>query len=161
MHLFGCTVRKWGKFLMKTQNCKDLMICYLLQVKLGALDATVHTVKSSQYGVQGYPTIKYFPPGKKDASSASEYNGGRTGSDIVNWALEMLAENVPAPEVKQVFLFYSVQKRVVGVWRSSFLEILKRHLSNCCILRFFHSDNFTDSFRCPSLVLCDHYKHSL
>lgn len=90
------------------------MICYLLQVKLGAVDATVHTVKSSQYGVQGYPTIKYFPPGKKDASSASEYNGGRTGSDIVNWALEILAENVPAPEVKQVFPFYSVQKRVVG-----------------------------------------------
>jgi hypothetical protein len=90
------------------------MICYLLQVKLGALDATVHTVKASQYGVQGYPTIKYFPSGKKDASSASEYSGGRTGSDIVNWALELLAENVPAPEVKQVFLFYSVQKRVVG-----------------------------------------------
>jgi len=72
------------------------------KVKLGALDATVHTVKSSQYGVQGYPTIKYFPAGKKDASSASDYNGGRTGSDIVNWALEMLAENVPAPEVKQI-----------------------------------------------------------
>ena len=104
---------KCDKFSLKSQNCKKLMICYLLQVKLGALDATVHTVKSSQYGVQGYPTIKYFPPGKKDASSASEYNGGRTGSDIVNWALDMLAENVPAPEVKQVFLFYSVQKRVV------------------------------------------------
>jgi protein disulfide-isomerase A6 len=99
---------------MKAQNCKKLMIFYLLQVKLGALDATVHTFKSSQYGVQGYPTIKYFPPGMKDASSASEYSGGRTGSDIVNWALDMLAENVPAPEVKQVFLFYSVQKRVVG-----------------------------------------------
>jgi protein disulfide-isomerase A6 len=74
----------------------------LLQVKLGALDATVHTIKSNQYGVQGYPTIKFFPPGKKDASSAAEYNGGRTGSDIVNWALEKLAENVPAPEIKQV-----------------------------------------------------------
>jgi protein disulfide-isomerase A6 len=69
------------------------------------VDATVHTVKSSQYGVQGYPTIKYFPSGKKDASSASEYNGGRTGNDIVSWALEKLAENVPAPEIKQVFLF--------------------------------------------------------
>jgi hypothetical protein len=103
---------------MKAQNCKELMVYYFLQVKLGALDATVHTVKSSQYGVQGYPTIKYFPSGKKDASSASEYNGGRTGSDIVNWALAILTENVPAPEVKQVFLFYSVQKRVVGFWKA-------------------------------------------
>lgn len=72
------------------------------KVKLGALDATVHTVKSNQYGVQGYPTIKFFPPGKKDANSAAEYNGGRTGNDIVNWALEKLAENVPSPEIKQI-----------------------------------------------------------
>jgi len=72
------------------------------KVKLGALDATVHASKASEYGVQGYPTIKFFGPGKKDSSSAEDYNGGRTSSDIVNWALEKLAENVPAPEIKQV-----------------------------------------------------------
>lgn len=72
---------------------------------MGALDATVHQSKASKFGVQGYPTIKFFPPGKKDASSAEEYNGGRTANDIVNWALEKLAENVPAPEVKQVSNF--------------------------------------------------------
>jgi protein disulfide-isomerase A6 len=84
------------------QKCKELIVLYLLQVKLGAVDATVHTIKSNQYGIQGYPTIKFFPPGKKDASSATDYHGGRTGSEIVNWALEKLAENVPAPEIKQV-----------------------------------------------------------
>ncbi|PSN48252.1 Protein disulfide-isomerase A6 [Blattella germanica] len=78
-------------------NSEDMWL-----VKLGAVDATVHTIKSNQYGVQGYPTIKFFPPGVKDAGSASEYTGGRTGSDIVNWALEKLAENVPAPEIKQI-----------------------------------------------------------
>lgn len=31
-----------------------------------------------------------------------EYDGGRTSSDIVNWALEKLAENIPAPEVIQI-----------------------------------------------------------
>lgn len=72
-------------------------------MKLGALDATVHTIIASEYGVQGYPTIKYFSPGVKDSSSISDYTGGRTSSDIVNWALEKLAENVPTPEVKQVF----------------------------------------------------------
>ncbi|XP_075219462.1 protein disulfide-isomerase A6 homolog CaBP1 [Lycorma delicatula] len=72
------------------------------KVKLGALDATENSRKAGEYGVQGYPTIKYFPPGKKDKSSAEEYTGGRTGSDIVNWALEKLAENVPAPEIKQI-----------------------------------------------------------
>lgn len=71
-------------------------------MKLGAVDATVHQSKASKYGVQGYPTIKFFPPGKKDSSSMEDYTGGRTASDIVSWALDKLAENVPAPEIKQV-----------------------------------------------------------
>lgn len=72
------------------------------KIKLGALDATVHTAKASQYEIQGYPTIKVFAPGKKDRSSVSDYNGGRTANDIVQWALEQLAENVPAPDIVQV-----------------------------------------------------------
>uniref|UniRef100_A0A348G610 protein disulfide-isomerase n=1 Tax=Odontomachus monticola TaxID=613454 RepID=A0A348G610_ODOMO len=72
------------------------------KVKLGALDATVNTLKASRYNIKGYPTIKYFPPGKKDADSAQEYDGGRTSGDIVNWALEKLSENIPAPEVTQI-----------------------------------------------------------
>ncbi|XP_073991268.1 protein disulfide-isomerase A6 homolog CaBP1 [Rhodnius prolixus] len=72
------------------------------KVKVGALDATVHQSKASEYGVQGYPTIKFFPPGKKDRSSAEDYQGGRTGSDIVNFALDKLSENVPAPEIEQI-----------------------------------------------------------
>lgn len=43
-----------------------------------------------------------FAPGKKDKNSVSDYNGGRTAGDIVAWAMEQLAENIPAPEVKQV-----------------------------------------------------------
>uniref|UniRef100_A0ABD2XFG9 Protein disulfide-isomerase A6 homolog n=1 Tax=Trichogramma kaykai TaxID=54128 RepID=A0ABD2XFG9_9HYME len=72
------------------------------KVKLGALDATVHTSKASQYEIRGYPTIKYFAPGKKDSDSVSDYNGGRTSSDIVSWALDKLSENVPAPELTQI-----------------------------------------------------------
>jgi len=71
------------------------------KVKLGALDATVHTVMAGKYGVQGFPTIKYFPAGKKDGR-AEEYDGGRTSSDIVSWALDKAAANVPPPEVEQI-----------------------------------------------------------
>ena len=67
------------------------------KVKLGALDATVHNVKSSQYGVQGFPTIKFFYNGE-----VMEYDGGRTASDIVAWAEDKAAANVPAPEVVEV-----------------------------------------------------------
>ncbi|KAL1493200.1 hypothetical protein ABEB36_011300 [Hypothenemus hampei] len=72
------------------------------KVKLGALDATAHKEKASLYEVQGYPTIKYFAPGAKTSSSAEEYNGGRTSSEIVQWALDKLADSVPPPEVTQI-----------------------------------------------------------
>ncbi|CAH1773742.1 unnamed protein product [Owenia fusiformis] len=67
------------------------------KVKLGALDATVHQQTAGRYGVQGYPTIKMFQGGE-----ASEYDGGRTASDIVSWGLNKAAENVPPPEIVQI-----------------------------------------------------------
>lgn len=51
--------------------------------------------------VRGFPTIKMFPAGKKDGE-AEEYDGGRTANDIVQWALEKMAANVPPPEVYEV-----------------------------------------------------------
>ena len=72
------------------------------KVKLGALDATVHTVMSSRYGIQGFPTIKFFPGGRKDWDSAQDYDGGRTSSDIVQWASNKWTANLPPPEVYQV-----------------------------------------------------------
>jgi protein disulfide-isomerase A6 len=65
-------------------------------VKLGALDATVHSNTAQKYGIRGYPTIKYFGPGSKEPE---DYDGGRTSSDIVQWALNKFAENAPAPEL--------------------------------------------------------------
>lgn len=69
------------------------------KVKLGALDATVHSSKASEYQVQGYPTIKFFGGGRKTRNSAEDYNGGRTSNDIVEFALQKYADRVPAPEV--------------------------------------------------------------
>lgn len=72
------------------------------RVKVGALDATVHQGKAGEYNVQGYPTIKFFPPGKKARSSAENYEGGRTSGDIITFALDNLAQNLPPPEIKQI-----------------------------------------------------------
>ncbi|XP_058801086.1 protein disulfide-isomerase A6 homolog [Phymastichus coffea] len=80
------------------------------KVKLGALDATVHTIKASQYEIRGYPSIKFFAPGKKDSDSVSDYDGGRTSNDIVTWALEKLTESVPAPEIVQIVDEKSLKK---------------------------------------------------
>jgi len=43
-----------------------------------------------------------FPAGKKDASDAVEYDGGRTSDAIIAWALDKLAENVPPPDTIEV-----------------------------------------------------------
>jgi protein disulfide-isomerase A6 len=62
----------------------------------------VHTIFSGKFNVRGFPTIKMFPAGKKSLEDAVEYDGGRTASDIVSWALAKVAENVPAPELIEV-----------------------------------------------------------
>ncbi|CAB4059086.1 PDIA6 [Lepeophtheirus salmonis] len=71
------------------------------KVKLGAVDATVYPGLAQQYGVQGYPTIKYFPSGLK-RDGPEEFDGGRTKEDIVAWALERFELNLPAPDVLQI-----------------------------------------------------------
>ena len=95
------------------------------KMDLGALDATAHGQVAQQYGVQvlweqkpatqksvpwdfqGYPTIKYFAPG---STEPEDYNGGRTASDIVRWAEEKAAENLPPPELLQAVSEEAVNK---------------------------------------------------
>lgn len=69
-------------------------------VKLGAVDATVHTSLASKYGVKGYPTIKLFKAGKKN--KAQDYNGPREAPGIVDYALQILDESGVPPNVPQI-----------------------------------------------------------
>uniref|UniRef100_A0A915D7H1 protein disulfide-isomerase n=1 Tax=Ditylenchus dipsaci TaxID=166011 RepID=A0A915D7H1_9BILA len=71
------------------------------KVKLGALDATVHTMITQRFNIRGFPTIKFFGSGEKTVNDAVDYDGGRTTNDIVQWASTKAAENLPPPELKQ------------------------------------------------------------
>lgn len=71
------------------------------KVRVGAVDATVHQSLASRFEIRGFPTIKIFAAGKKDGS-AEEYNGGRTKSDFVTFALEKLEETLEPPEIIQL-----------------------------------------------------------
>lgn len=50
------------------------------KIKLGKVDATEEADLSEQFGIRGYPTLKFFKNG-----TPLDYNGGRTADDLVNW----------------------------------------------------------------------------
>lgn len=59
-------------------------------VKVAAVDATVHTKFSNKYGVQGFPTIKFFKPSEPE-QTPEDFNGGRTEQAIVTYLEEKAA----------------------------------------------------------------------
>ncbi|KAH7639770.1 Protein disulfide-isomerase A6 [Dermatophagoides farinae] len=71
------------------------------KVRVAAVDATVHQSLASRYEIRGFPTIKVFAAGKKDGS-AEEYQGGRSKSDFVKFAMDKLEETMQPPEVVQL-----------------------------------------------------------
>jgi len=50
------------------------------RVALAKVDATEEKESGTRFGVRGYPTLKWFVNGKD-----SEFNGGRTAAEIVQW----------------------------------------------------------------------------
>jgi protein disulfide-isomerase A6 len=58
------------------------------EVKVAKVDATENKDSASKFGVRGYPSIKFFPGGKKDDSSAIDYEGARSASAMAEWARE-------------------------------------------------------------------------
>eukprot|EP01138_Halocafeteria_seosinensis_P006675 gb/GECG01006823.1/.p1 GENE.gb/GECG01006823.1/~~gb/GECG01006823.1/.p1 ORF type:complete len:367 (+),score=70.44 gb/GECG01006823.1/:1-1101(+) len=55
-------------------------------VVIGAVDATKQDDLKSQYGISGFPSIKFFPKG--DDKTAQDYTGGRTLADLVEYVNE-------------------------------------------------------------------------
>ncbi len=74
--------------LFRCGHCKSLAPEYAKAAKaleaspakLAKLDATAHTKASGEFGIKGFPTLKWFRNGK-----ASDYTGGRTEAEIVSW----------------------------------------------------------------------------
>lgn len=70
------------------------------EVRLGKVDATEETELAQEYGVRGYPTIKFFKGGDKE--SPKEYSGGCLSlffspTDVFTWGPggnERIYENV-------------------------------------------------------------------
>lgn len=65
------------------------------EMKVAKVDATVNSQSGQRFKVQGYPTIKFFPPGCKNDDCPIDYSGARDASSMASWAKEQLASASP------------------------------------------------------------------
>jgi protein disulfide-isomerase A6 len=85
------------------------------QVKLAKVDATTNQKLASRYQIQGYPTIKIFPPGKKDSTTGEDYNGPRDANGIVNYALSKLGSYGYVPQLVNNNIFKETCEDRIGI----------------------------------------------
>ena len=64
-------------------------------VIVAKVDANTHSDLGSRFGVSGFPTIKYFPPGSQ---TPEEYNGGRSADDFVKFLNEKTGAGLFIPK---------------------------------------------------------------
>jgi len=67
-------------------------------VNLGNVNCDEEKDLAYQYGVRGFPTIKYFPAGRAKKSSPEDYQSGRDANSIVQYAMSRF-DNLQDPTI--------------------------------------------------------------
>ena len=83
------------------------------KVKLGKVDATAEKSLAQRYAINGYPTIKIFPPGF-GLDKPLDYEGPRTADGIESSALENMKKYPPKKEVFQLISETIMQEECVS-----------------------------------------------
>uniref|UniRef100_A0A8D0H1B9 Protein disulfide-isomerase n=1 Tax=Sphenodon punctatus TaxID=8508 RepID=A0A8D0H1B9_SPHPU len=98
------------------------------EIRLAKVDATEESELAQQFGVRGYPTIKFFKNG--DKSSPKEYTAGREADDIVNWLKKRTgpAASTLTDAAAAETLVESSEVAVIGFFKDVESEIAKQFL---------------------------------
>jgi len=59
------------------------------------VNCDAHRDACSKYGIQGYPTLKYFPQG---STTPEDYKGGRSAEDLANFVNEKVGTKLRIPK---------------------------------------------------------------
>lgn len=84
-------------------------------ITIAAFDATTDQALAGKYDIKGFPTIKYFPKGKKD--SPEDYDGGRSADTIVKWVNDKIGTSrkvKKAPTAARALDMDTFDKEVLG-----------------------------------------------
>ncbi|KAI5934031.1 protein disulfide-isomerase [Manis javanica] len=98
------------------------------EIRLAKVDATEESDLAQQYGVRGYPTIKFFKNG--DTASPKEYTAGREADDIVSWLKKRTgpAATTLPDEAAAEALVESSEVAVIGFFKDVELDAAKQFL---------------------------------
>jgi len=96
------------------------------EIKLGKVDATIETKLAEKYGIQGFPTLKFFKKGK-----VIEYNGGRTDTEIVSWLNKKTGPPAKIIETKEEIAKFLEPRdiAIVGFFADQESELAKTYLA--------------------------------
>ncbi|KZS15497.1 putative Protein disulfide-isomerase [Daphnia magna] len=110
------------EYIKAAQKLRDMNS----DIQLGKVDATEQAELAEENKIRGYPTLKFYRDGKP-----SDYNGGRTGDEIVNWLLKKTGPAAKAiATVDEAKEFASASDVVVlGFFKDLESEAAKQYLA--------------------------------
>mmetsp|Transcript_18353 Transcript_18353/g.44210 ORF Transcript_18353/g.44210 Transcript_18353/m.44210 type:complete len:471 (+) Transcript_18353:33-1445(+) len=113
-------------------------------VQVGKVDATKEEGLAGKFGVNGYPTLKWFP--EANTKDVFEYDGGRTSDTIVSWVKGMLGPAVGVASAPQQPTFAKCAVTLFGPSMLDVFEEFAKSKRHSALWTYVASDYFRLQF---------------
>lgn len=101
---------------------------------MGAVDCTANQATCSEFGIQGFPTIKFYAPGRDE--DLLEYEGGRELGALQAFALQHWSIAQPPPEVVELTDQETFVEQCLGHPADTELGLSEVKPKQLCLLSF-------------------------